>query len=119
MSHRVAGPIYRFRKTFEAGERGDFRRDVILRDGDLMMDLASSYNRMAGGVRADLSFLKEQTRLIVEGCRRDGAAETLAHAEEMAACLEQYVLDDRTPEPAASEEAPETADETVETSPAP
>ena len=45
-SHHVVGPIGRIKKTLEAIGSGDFSQRLVLRQGDVLEDLAKSINRM-------------------------------------------------------------------------
>jgi nitrogen fixation/metabolism regulation signal transduction histidine kinase len=46
MSHRLVGPLVRFRKTMEAIADGEPVRPIKLRDGDYLTDLRDEFNRM-------------------------------------------------------------------------
>jgi len=45
-SHRMAGPIYRFKRVFEEVGRGNFNVQIYLRKNDEFKDLAESFNKM-------------------------------------------------------------------------
>jgi len=47
LSHRVVGPLKRVTRILEAIGAGDFSQRLILRQGDVLEDLAKSINRMA------------------------------------------------------------------------
>ncbi len=44
--HRVAGPVYRFRLTFQTINRGDVPRPVKLREGDFFGETAGEINKL-------------------------------------------------------------------------
>jgi nitrogen fixation/metabolism regulation signal transduction histidine kinase len=46
-SHQVVGPLNRMKKAVEAIGQGDFSPRLILRRGDVLIDLAQTINRMA------------------------------------------------------------------------
>ena len=46
MSLKVAGPIYRFKKTMSEVAKGNINMRVSLRDGDQLTDLADMFNKM-------------------------------------------------------------------------
>ena len=46
-SHRIVGPMKRIQKALEAIGQGDFSQRLVLREGDVLTDLAASINRMA------------------------------------------------------------------------
>jgi methyl-accepting chemotaxis protein len=45
-SHRLVGPLVRFRKTMQAIADGEAVRPIKLRDGDYLTDLRDDFNRM-------------------------------------------------------------------------
>ncbi len=60
--HRVAGPVYRFRLTFQALNRGEMPRVIKLREGDFFGETAAEINR----VLKRLEFEKEKHDKVVE-----------------------------------------------------
>lgn len=54
VSHRIAGPLYRFRQVFRAVGKGDFSARVVLRRHDYLHGDAQVLNEMLAGLR-DLS----------------------------------------------------------------
>ena len=46
VSHKIAGPLYRFKQTFRELTVGNFTRPVTLRKGDQLLDVAGDFNRM-------------------------------------------------------------------------
>lgn len=55
VSHRIAGPAYRFKKTLAALGEGNFSGDCKLRRKDSLQDVAGAINDMMGSVRKDLN----------------------------------------------------------------
>lgn len=61
-SHRISGPLYRFRKVLEALEQGDFSSSEFhIRSGDQFHDLADEMNRMIRATRQEMARLKHST----------------------------------------------------------
>ena len=65
LSHRLAGPFYRFEKTLEQVEGGDLTPRVHLRKNDQFVELedalnrfVDSLNRRIGGIQKDVEELK-------------------------------------------------------------
>jgi methyl-accepting chemotaxis protein len=58
-SHKLAGPLYRFRKIMQSLEEGDFSADFKLRKLDQLQELANVFNRMILKIRTELNVLKE------------------------------------------------------------
>lgn len=46
VSHKIAGPMYRFKKVLEGVKDGDFSHGFHLRSGDQVKDVADSMNEM-------------------------------------------------------------------------
>jgi len=51
-SHRIAGPIYRFRRALEDHVSGGPLKAVSLRDGDLMGDFQGTFNEFVAYVHS-------------------------------------------------------------------
>lgn len=52
LSHKMAGPIYRFEQTCKAIAKGDFSQRVHLRKGDRLQELQKDFNKMMDVVQA-------------------------------------------------------------------
>ena len=52
VSHRFAGPIYRFEKSAQAVASGDLTHRVSLRTGDELMELQEEFNGMTAALQA-------------------------------------------------------------------
>ncbi|MHB2026387.1 MAG: HAMP domain-containing protein [Elusimicrobiota bacterium] len=76
ISHRFAGPIYRFEKSADAAGAGDLTHRVVLRDGDELKELQDKFN----GMLSNLQALVLKDRVLAEhiGERLDAAAKRLA-----------------------------------------
>lgn len=64
ISHRIAGPIYRFQKSAEAIRNGDLNVNFNIRKTDELKDAAVSLEEMVESLRKDI---KELKRLAAEG----------------------------------------------------
>ena len=53
LSHRMAGPIYRFEQTCKAIAKGDYSQRVHLRKGDQLIELQDEFNKMMDRVETD------------------------------------------------------------------
>jgi methyl-accepting chemotaxis protein len=62
VSHRFAGPIFRFERSAQALATGDLTHRVALRTGDDLMELQDEVNAMA----ASLQRLVQKDRTLVE-----------------------------------------------------
>lgn len=54
VSHKMAGPVYRFEQTCKAIAKGDFSQRVHLRKGDQLMDLQDEFNHMMDRIEEEL-----------------------------------------------------------------
>lgn len=62
LTHKIAGPLYRFRKSFEAVEKGDLTTRIYLRRNDEGMSVANSFNQMIRVLDESVSSLKKTVR---------------------------------------------------------
>jgi methyl-accepting chemotaxis protein len=60
VSHRFAGPLLRFRKTFERVEAGDLTAQVVLRRHDYLKPEASALDGMVAGLRGRVVALQQE-----------------------------------------------------------
>ncbi|NLE64521.1 MAG: methyl-accepting chemotaxis protein [Elusimicrobia bacterium] len=51
VSHKIAGPLYRFKQTFRELGNGNFTNQVRLRKGDQLHEVASDFNQMITALR--------------------------------------------------------------------
>jgi len=73
VSHKIAGPLYRFKKVMEAMGEGDFLSRVSIRKGDQLQDLAKIFDDMITknrvkikALKADLGVFREKLENISE-----------------------------------------------------
>ncbi len=55
LSHKMAGPVYRFEQTCKAIAKGDFSQRVRLRQGDQLTELQEEFNKMMDRVEAEIN----------------------------------------------------------------
>jgi len=58
VSHKIAGPLYRFKKVIETLAEGDFSSDFRLRKPDQLQGVADAFNGMIAKVRSEINALK-------------------------------------------------------------
>lgn len=58
VSHKIAGPLYHFKKTMEDLEKGDFSADFRIRCLDQLQSLAETFNGMIGKTRKQVNLIK-------------------------------------------------------------
>lgn len=59
VSHKIAGPLYRFKKVINLLEEGDFSGDFRIRLHDQLQDLAQIFNNMITKTRIQLKALRD------------------------------------------------------------
>ena len=80
LSHRIAGPIYRFEKTVASIEQGDLTVKIFLRDHDELRDLGNHINQMTSSLNQKVHLLQQtiiQLQLDLEKTSVDAEARRL------------------------------------------
>jgi methyl-accepting chemotaxis protein len=72
-SHKIAGPLYRFKKAMEAMEQGDFSSELHIRSADQFHALADEINNMIRNTKQELLLLKNSVVSLKQ--KLDGLAE--------------------------------------------
>ena len=57
-SHKIAGPLYRFKKAVEGVKLGDLSGNFRLRNYDQLKDLSDEVNAMIDSVRGQINLIK-------------------------------------------------------------
>lgn len=65
-SHKISGPLYRFKKVLDSLTEGDFSGDFRLRRYDQLQDLAGAFNDMIANTRSRIKLLKDNSSLLHE-----------------------------------------------------
>jgi len=67
VSHKIAGPLYRFKKVMEDLQEGDFSHDFRIRHLDQLQDLAGSFNDTIKKTRERIQLLKDGLKALESG----------------------------------------------------
>ena len=59
VSHKMAGPVYRFEQTCREIAKGDFSQRVHLRKGDQLTELQDAFNAMMDTVEKQVNHTKD------------------------------------------------------------
>ncbi len=59
LSHKMAGPVYRFEQVCKAVAKGDFSQRVHLRKGDQFIELQNDFNAMMDRVEEEINKSKK------------------------------------------------------------
>lgn len=79
VSHKIAGPLYRFKKVIHALTEGDFSSDFRIRHLDQLQDLADVFNKMIVKVRTELKGLKDNFQSLKEKLNNISEQEITEH----------------------------------------
>jgi len=78
-SHKIAGPLYRFKKVMEMLEKGDFSSGFKLRRLDQLQDLADTFNSMIARITSELVALKNNFYALKEKLNNISENEVVEH----------------------------------------
>lgn len=89
LSHKIAGPAFRFKKVLKALAEGNFRGECRIRKNDSLQDVASSINDMMEDMRsvlkqtdARISALKDAAKDLPDQVGRDKLKQYVAELEK-------------------------------------
>jgi methyl-accepting chemotaxis protein len=77
VSHKIAGPMFRFEKDIERIARGDLKSQIHLRKGDQFQEMVTSINAMIDSLNVKLSEIREEVvkqaenQALPEACRAE------------------------------------------------
>jgi len=66
ISHKISGPLHRFKKELEIIGEGDLKSDIKLRTNDQMQELADTLNETKKALRERLNELRNHTQELEE-----------------------------------------------------
>jgi len=69
LSHKVAGPLYRFERSARAIKEGNLRASFRIRKGDELQDTARALDEMAKSLRHDIEKIKDGVARLKEEVR--------------------------------------------------
>lgn len=98
-THRIAGPIYRFRRLFDEISEGKVGAQVILRKGDCFENLASSVSRANATLGRSISDLKTAAAALARKAQSRHDPELDEQIRVLNRVLDRYHV---APEPAQS-----------------
>ncbi|MBW2109097.1 MAG: methyl-accepting chemotaxis protein [Deltaproteobacteria bacterium] len=77
VSHKIAGPLFRFEKELHAIARGDLTKRMALRQNDQGKDMAESLNAMITSLHEKMVRIQEDVQRIRDAAEEQGVPETL------------------------------------------
>lgn len=78
VSHRIAGPLFRFEKELARIRDGDLTTRIRLRSKDQMTDMARCLNEMTAGLQEKVLGIQMEAEEILQTCRAEGMSGELA-----------------------------------------
>ncbi len=103
VSHKIAGPLFRFKQTFRELAAGNFSNQVKLRKDDQLAEVAADFNDMISTVRARLiaahaalDGVQEELRAIGEENVGEGQRKHFAELKQKVKELERAIIFFRT-----------------------
>ncbi len=66
VSHKLAGPMFRFEKETMAIGEGDLTKEITLRKNDQLFEIAGSLNRMTGSLRGKVLDVRSGVENLIE-----------------------------------------------------
>jgi methyl-accepting chemotaxis protein len=77
VSHKIAGPLFRFEKELKEIEKGDLTKSVRLRKKDQTTDLADSLNKMTAGLHEKVLEIRTGVENLIELASKQNAPQEL------------------------------------------
>lgn len=77
ISHKLAGPLFRFEKELRVIGEGDFTKDIRLRKKDQMMPIAEDLNRMTARLREKVLAIRTGVSELIESAPGQNASQEL------------------------------------------
>lgn len=77
VSHKIAGPLFRFEKDLKEIEKGDLTKSIKLRKKDQTTDLADSLNKMTAGLHEKVLDIRTGVENLIELASKQNAPQEL------------------------------------------
>jgi len=77
VSHRIAGPMFRFEKELKAIEEGDLTKDIRLREKDQITDMAATLNNTIASLHEKVLDIQTGVEHLIESASKQKAPEGL------------------------------------------
>lgn len=77
VSHKIAGPLFRFEKDIKSIGEGDLTLRIHLRQKDQLVDLVRELNTMTGGLHARITGLRDQLADLIASAGEQGVSDSL------------------------------------------
>lgn len=91
-SHKIAGPLYRFKKALADLSEGDFSGEVKIRRFDQLQDLAVSFTDMITKTRGELKAIKDNIAALKERAGNIPDADIRRIADELNRIISRFKI---------------------------
>jgi methyl-accepting chemotaxis protein len=79
LSHKIAGPMYRFENDLKLIGKGDLTTVIHLREKDQITEMANSLNQMTRNLREKVQALENEVEQVLESAMEQGAPDKVVH----------------------------------------
>jgi methyl-accepting chemotaxis protein len=80
VSHKIAGPLFRFEKELREIATGDLTKTIHLRKKDQITDMARELNTMTASLREKMLAIRSELEKTIESATRENASPELMEA---------------------------------------
>ena len=77
VSHKIAGPLFRFEKELKEIEKGNLTKSIKLRKKDQTTDMADSLNKMSAGLHEKVLDIRTGVEHLIESASKQNAPQEL------------------------------------------
>ncbi len=77
VSHKLAGPIFRFEKDLQEIESGNLTKRIILRKDDQFIDLAESMNKMTDSLHSKVTDIRTRVAQLIKSAAQEEIPEEM------------------------------------------
>jgi len=79
LSHKIAGPMFRFESDLKQIGKGDLTTTIRLREKDQITEMADSLNQMTQSLRGKVQALENEVEQVLESAMEQGAPDKVVH----------------------------------------
>jgi len=92
ISHKIAGPLYRFKKVVDNLSDGDFSEGFSIRKSDQLQELSSALNTMIAKVRSELLRLQKNIFMLKNMAEGSSSIELKKVTEELNKIIQRFKI---------------------------
>lgn len=96
LSHRIAGPLYRFEADLKVMASGDLTKRINVRKTDQLSALKDDLNDFVGGIDKSLGIIKGRVDDIEAAARKKGDADMVSKTSLLRSEIDKFKISPRT-----------------------